>query len=622
MKQLIILFAIIHIEGICQNSLVITQPGRYCGTYTSTYNQPAIKINFDGSSYNKDNPVIIENSIIEGSGDVLIECNNYVGVWFHKIIISNCIFKGKNTIKCKSAPWAIFIHNPAYLVIQNNTLENVNGILINGTNSFHSEYDEITISQNLFFNTDGRVSNGIEDNFYNDSDVKVNCNGYFPISHSIQIFNVRGHKNLNISWNEFYNEPDKSQPGDVINIYESSGKSATEPIKIHNNYVQGSYPYPSTDLFFPGGGILIADSHDHDCRENAAPNNLLRNPTPEPCPSPNSTRVWPPSKDGCEFIEAYHNQVVNVTGYGIANAYGKNCKIYNNTIVSTNMNSLTNTFYPHVPNFSPPIYVMPFYQGPCQNSDSTLNFSGNEVTNNSIRWVQVANVNPTLSCDNGSPVLDERYIYTAGYRYRNPTLFNFLISNQTLCSNSATFLDEQNEYYNWKIKLKNSNRTVGVIPNGSDVLKRQVPTGTQQNQTYKAYSEVSAINGTVMLPGVTMQLADFSFTVCDTNNNPTIPTARFENSVEDEKSAIIFNDQISIFPNPTTGKFIIEILGQNGCIRIKITNNVGVAIYNETVKNSTSNQIILDLENQSAGLYIVSVQTDTKLYKNKLIIQK
>jgi len=80
-------------------------------------------------------------------------------------------------------------------------------------------------------------------------------------------------------------------------IFNSSGTKGS-PIDIHDNFIDGAYPFPATSTHFSGGGILLADG-------------------------------------GGSYQIAHGNQVISTTNYGIANASGTHTSIYDNRTVAS-----------------------------------------------------------------------------------------------------------------------------------------------------------------------------------------------------------------------------------------------------------------------------------------------
>jgi hypothetical protein len=102
------------------------------------------------------------------------------------------------------------------------------------------------------------------------------------------------------------NDPADSRVEDVINIYLSSGTKQS-PIRIHDNFIRGAYPADPRARKYSGGGIMLSDGQAES------------------------------SHDASSYIEAFNNQVIDTTNYGIAISAGHDCVMYNNRIVSTGL---------------------------------------------------------------------------------------------------------------------------------------------------------------------------------------------------------------------------------------------------------------------------------------------
>jgi hypothetical protein len=122
-----------------------------------------------------------------------------------------------------------------------------------------------------------------------------------------QISKSVGLHSAEIGWNKCKNNFGESLAGDVFSIVRSRGISDANPIKIHNNYIDGNYP---TDLSidFYGSGIMCADSDfDAVLGEYAA------------------------------FVHGHDNHIIRTSNLGIAAAGGNNIKIYNNRVFNMNL---------------------------------------------------------------------------------------------------------------------------------------------------------------------------------------------------------------------------------------------------------------------------------------------
>jgi hypothetical protein len=98
-----------------------------------------------------------------------------------------------------------------------------------------------------------------------------------------------------IAWNQVINDPGASNVEDVISVY-ASGGTAADPLKIHDNYIQGAYPANPNDPNYSGGGIMLSDNHS-------------------------------------AYVQAFNNQVLDTTNYGLAISSGHDNSIFNNRVL-------------------------------------------------------------------------------------------------------------------------------------------------------------------------------------------------------------------------------------------------------------------------------------------------
>ena len=86
--------------------------------------------------------------------------------------------------------------------------------------------------------------------------------------------------------------------------------------------------------------------------------------------------------------------------------------------------------------------------------------------------------------------------------------------------------------------------------------------------------------------------------------------------VSDEE---IRNQSFSVFPNPTDGKFTIELY--NGSIKtIDVINSTGTIVLSTSNVN-TSTSIEIDISSYSKGIYFVRVNNGEKTYTEKILVQ-
>ncbi|GAA3995360.1 hypothetical protein GCM10022408_02250 [Hymenobacter fastidiosus] len=257
--------------------IVITKGGTYTGNYRSLdSNVPVIKIETT-------QPVIIENCVLAGAGD-LIQAK--MGANYSLIVRNNKGYGLTPSLDNTRRGRFLEVNNAISVRMENNYVESVSGISIYLWNGDGSPSQTLTITRNVIKNMDGRYRNGGTGTFAN----FLGLNG------------VRNLSNMEVSWNQVINEPDKSKVEDNINFYNSGGTQAS-PAKLHDNYIQGAYPFPAASAVYTGSGITI----DGDAS------------------SPTLTSA---------FINGYNNQIVS-TCAALNIAAGHDNKYYNNRAVTS-----------------------------------------------------------------------------------------------------------------------------------------------------------------------------------------------------------------------------------------------------------------------------------------------
>ncbi|GMA15181.1 hypothetical protein GCM10025871_15120 [Deinococcus metallilatus] len=259
--------------------LTITAGGTYSGNWRSLDpNVPAVKVATSA-------PVVIENCTLSSRNDsVKVSSGNA------QVTIRNCRAYGLNPNVSGQFPGRFFRGDYLKsLRIENNFLNKTAGIstqYFQGSPSVAGE--TITIRYNRVRNIEGRASDGA------DGWQSTNAAGTFDRVQFVQFNNVDNIQGAEIAWNRVDNEPRNSRVEDNINIYDSNG-TATSPILIHDNLINGAYATPP-DGDYSGGGILLGD--------------------------------------GCHvsYVEAYGNTVLETSNYGMAVANGHHMTIRNNTI--------------------------------------------------------------------------------------------------------------------------------------------------------------------------------------------------------------------------------------------------------------------------------------------------
>jgi len=342
-------------------------------------------------------PVVIENSYIASQSDLVTA----VGVDNSNVTLFNNHGYALNpNVSGQMNGRFLIAYKAAKVAATNNFLYGTTGMVIRGGNASGTITPQsISISYNRARNIDGRRSDG--------------NNGYTTVSDSnifasqfIQLDKINNASNVEISWNEVINDPFKSASGDVISFYLSSG-TASSPVLVHDNYIQGSYPPDPVNQDFSGGGILLGDGLPSNANE-AAPG----------------------------FLKGYNNQVVGTDNYGVGIVSGHDSQAYGNRVVSSG----------RLPDGRPIKHNnvgVQFYK-----INSNDNFVNNDVHDNTSAWLQNSG-------------------YGSGTFVSNPYFFdrsycaNGCVNNTTLSTN-PTLQDEINEFQMWQSKMTQNNVSVGI----------------------------------------------------------------------------------------------------------------------------------------------------------------
>jgi hypothetical protein len=235
--------------------------------------------------------------------------------------------------------------------------------------------------------------------------------GYDPAANSyvqfVQFNDVRSIPNVEIAWNEVINEPFVSRVEDNISIYKSSGASSTNPIRIHDNFIQGGYPTDPLTQSYSGGGIMLSDG--------------------------SSTTV----ADACGYVHAYGNVVISTTNYGIAISSGHDNLAYNNRIVSSGR--LPDGRIPQAQNVG--LYVWDLH-------DNTQygTFFNNVARDNQINWTKINPSTGTVGENN----------------WWLPDCESGTCTNNQNMTGVATLDDEATEHTNWLARVAQQGIKLGA----------------------------------------------------------------------------------------------------------------------------------------------------------------
>ncbi|HEX8349151.1 MAG TPA: glycosyl hydrolase [Hymenobacter sp.] len=357
--------------------IVIREGGTYTGNYRSLNSSvPCILVVTNA-------PVILENCTIAGAGDLIQASGG------SNLTVRKCRGYGLTPSE-NNRPRGRFVdaYQSKQLVVEHNYLEHTTGILANRWSGDGSAQQTLTIRYNQGLNCDGRFRNGGKEH-----------------RSFVQLNTVQNLAGIDISFNEFRNEPNQSAVEDNINFYNSSG-TAQSPARVHDNFVQGAYPFPATDNHFTGTGITT-DGDGISFATTTA------------------------------YLEAYDNQFVSICNAAMNIAAGHDVFYHDNRIITSGLlpdGSRLNATYAAVSIFNG-------YQKP------TSVFFGNKIENNTIGYVKSGYNFPYTDRHDQDVATGGNIMPTTG----NHHLPNAPITLQT----------EQNEWSLWQQKLQKEQVYVG-----------------------------------------------------------------------------------------------------------------------------------------------------------------
>ncbi|SNC66451.1 hypothetical protein SAMN06265337_1615 [Hymenobacter gelipurpurascens] len=260
--------------------LVITKGGTYTGNFRSTESgKPVVLIETTQL-------VILENCTLTGAGDIIQAANGQAD-----LIVRNCTAYGLTPSEDKKDRGTFLrVAEARRLTVEHNYIEHLNGLIVYRWGGDGSAQQTMTVRYNSVKNLDARRRDG----------------SYPRQGAAFVLLNsVRNLAGIDISFNQVINEPDQSTVFDNINFYNSSG-TAQSWAKVHDNYVQGAYPFPSTSSEFSGSG-MTTDGDGSTAQSTVA------------------------------FLEAYNNQFVSTCNAAMNIAAGHDIYFHHNRMVTSGL---------------------------------------------------------------------------------------------------------------------------------------------------------------------------------------------------------------------------------------------------------------------------------------------
>jgi hypothetical protein len=79
--------------------------------------------------------------------------------------------------------------------------------------------------------------------------------------------------------------------------------------------------------------------------------------------------------------------------------------------------------------------------------------------------------------------------------------------------------------------------------------------------------------------------------------------------------------QIKVYPNPTSGKLTIELLGNFNNVSVSITDILGRKILNQHIEQRTDHNINLDLNGNANGIYVLEFTTAQGKIQKRILLR-
>ena len=327
-------------------------------------------------------PVTLHDCILTGAGD-LIQAN----VPGAQLTVVNCRGYGLLPSYDQTRRGRFLQVNAGRSVrVEHNYFSQTTGIVIYQWSGDGSPSQTLTVRYNQCRNVNGRFRDGGEE-----------------YSNFLGLNGVLGLDNMEASWNEVINEPNKSLVADNVNFYNSGG-TRTSPARLHENYIQGAYPFPATSSIYTGSGITT----DGDGR------------------TPLSSTA---------YVDGYSNQVISTCNAAINIAAGHDNNFHDNRLVTSGLLSDGTKM---VANYAAAA-IFNYYKRP------TTIFYSNSFTNNVVGFVHWGGTSPYSDRQDLSPNLCVPCTGT------------------THLPNPITLQTEQAEWTRWQQKLRHHHIQVGPV---------------------------------------------------------------------------------------------------------------------------------------------------------------
>jgi hypothetical protein len=378
-----------RVSSSASGPILISSGGTYSGNWTSRNpNVPAITIVTD-------EPVIIRNSTVSGSGTLI----SIAGTAEEpaNVIIENVTgtalagFVGRQRGRFVSA---------AHVAVLQVTHCTMTGVSF-GVYLADSTITSLSISNNSVSNMEDRASNG-----HGGLTTERPSLGHYVLLNGVDAPN-----GAEIAWNQVIDTPGEASVEDIVNIFLSRGGSDNQPIRIHDNYLQGAFSTGAAS--YTGGGIITDGASDS-----------LQTAT--------------------GFVQIENNQVVHTANYGVSIDAGHDVMASNNRVVSCGKNAAGAWI------------AMNYSQAAILWND----FKSSQFFNNSISGTAGGLVRPGTS---GNPMVAD--LWDPGVSEGpNNTVSDNAFTDPCIAEDDNSLEPEYAEKALWETKLASASQTVGSPP--------------------------------------------------------------------------------------------------------------------------------------------------------------
>ena len=356
--------------------IVITTGGTYTGNYQSLASGvPCVLVNTTAA-------VVLEGCNLSGAGNLI---QSGTGA---NLTVRHCRGTGlAPTVDNRAPGHFLDAYQAQSLIIEHNELAQTGGIVVNRWAAAAAAGQTLAVRYNRAVNIDGRYRNGGGDR------------ASFLLLNTVQ--HLAG---VEVAYNEVLNAPDRSLVEDNLNLYDASGTAAS-PIRVHDNFVRGAYPFPATAGPFTGSG-MTTDGAARTAGEAAA------------------------------YVEADHNQFVSTGNAAMNIAAGHDVYYHDNRCVSSGYLADGRRFAAGFVGLG----VFNYYKQPADV------FFNNRVENNTVGFVRWGGHDPFPDRQDEAP---DACAPCAGTVHLPAPV---------------TPATEQNEWTRWQQKLKLNHLAVGPVP--------------------------------------------------------------------------------------------------------------------------------------------------------------